>query len=219
MAAVDFAQQHPYMAIIIALILLGLVIVFKNDIQAYWDAGKMEELSETLAEYEALGTMPEATRAIVNDYSSKGALAMLISQNAMLDGVILFCVQVRMIAHLAKLYHYTPSPVFVALCMHWVLITSVLQALFGDDLDEAGAELTMDAAAAFLGDTAAQFVGKFSKYALEWMRAQINIRMTGEIFIHALKRTGRRMTASDIMKLRRRMYQEVVSQKIMSQPS
>lgn len=34
MAAADFAQQHPYTAAIIALVLLGLVIVFKKEIKA-----------------------------------------------------------------------------------------------------------------------------------------------------------------------------------------
>lgn len=116
-------------------------------IEAHWDAGHRKELSEKLEEYESLGTMPEATWAIVNSYRNKGALAVLISRNAILDGVILFCVQVRMISHLAKLYHYTPSPVFVALCMYWVLVTSVLQAIFGDDLTEAGADMLKDVAA------------------------------------------------------------------------
>lgn len=41
--------------------------------------------------------------------------------------------------------------------------------------------------------------------------AQVNIRMSGEIFVHALKRTGKRMSVSEIMKLRRSMYKEISS--------
>ena len=179
------------------------------DLETYYSTGKVSKQQELLEQYEAMSSLPAEAQKIVDSYSNRAALAVLISRSPALDGLILLGVQVRMIAQLAKLYGYTPSPIFIMLCSVWVFVSSTLQAIFGDDIADAGADLIMDMGIGVLGDAAATFVARFSRYGTEWVLAQVNVRVTAAIFIRALKRTGKGMSVKEIMKLRKGALLEV----------
>ena len=181
------------------------------DLETYYSMGKVSKQQELLEQYEAMGSLPAEAQEIVNSYSNRAALAVLISRNPALDGLILFGVQVRMIAQLAKLYGYTPSPIFIMLCSVWAFVSSTLQAIFGDDIADAGADLIKDIGRRFLGDAGTTAGTKLFRYGTEWALAQVNVRVTAAIFIHALKRTGKGLSVKEIMKLRRGLYLDVIN--------
>lgn len=170
-----------------------------DEMQTLLNIRDVDGLKEKLAEYDALETMPKAAKEIVDNYSNKSALVVFISCNSLLDGVILFGIQVRMMVQLAKLYGCNPSPVFMALCTLWVFVTSVVQAVFGDDIAEIGSDVPVELG----GDTLGGLLSGVSKRVIKWLQAQVNIRITAAIFIHALKRSGKKMTVKDILEMRR----------------
>lgn len=147
-----------------------------------------QEMLASLEKYEQCGVIPQTARKIILSYASRGGIGLVICSNHIIDGLILLGIQMCLMAELARLYGYRCiSPVFLLLCLGWVLLTSILHALFAEDFETMIGEGSGELIEALLGQAVTTgIISKASKLAAEFLIGWINIYLSGRIFMALL---------------------------------
>ena len=179
------------------------------DLYNAYARNNLETIEQKIQEYEETGVAADRVKDTIRDYCKMAAIGAVISSSQLLDTLIIMGVQMRMITHLARLYGYKTSPLFVMLCLGWVRISAILYALFAEELEEYVGDKIAGTVTEIVGtDIGLSRLGKrATEFALVW----INVYMTGRIFMatHALGRKGatrkhmigyRKEAALDVMK-------------------
>lgn len=153
-----------------------------------------EWVRDALVEFGAVDKRRKAAGELIMKHSKIAGVAVVFSRNNMLDGIMMFVVQMRLVVELARLAGYKPSPVFNSLCFVWVLTNSLLNALFAQDSAHEVGDLFAGTVGELLftpEELGADAVGSFAcaftiSTLLEALIAGTTVYVTGHIFLRRL---------------------------------
>ncbi len=155
-------------------------------------------------------------RRLIRSYSVAAGIGVVFCRNPMLDGVVLFVMQLRLVIALAKLRGYRPSPVFNLCCLFWVLGNSVVAALTQDAVEalaDTGTEMMVEV----IADTEAlsgaascvPLLQGVVNLAMQAVLAGTSVYVTGHVFLDQLNREGESLTMRRLISLRREGYKSI----------
>lgn len=87
---------------------------------------------QLMLKYLDIGDTPRAARKLIWRTGLATGTLVAFSRNKFADGIIMLVMQTRMVAEIARMYGYKPSPVFNVCCFVWVCTSSLLATYLQD---------------------------------------------------------------------------------------
>ncbi len=133
----------------------------------------------------------------------KTAVLVCISQRGYLDSIAMLVMQLRMVIDLSRCLGYRPSWFFILNCFVWIIVNSIVFALFDSTefVEEAVRELLPLIIGESLGNSLPIF-GKIIGIAAQGASAMAIVYSTGKIIQLKLTGTQQRLTGKERIQLR-----------------
>ncbi len=148
---------------------------------------------------------------IIAAHMKCGAVAVVVSQKGLLDSLVVFAVQIKLIVALTRALGHRPSWAFVSCCMAWVVANSLLSMIF----DETNiTESAVDSLGEMLGAQSGGLLGEIpfmktlANLTMQATTASASVYITGTLVQSRLLGNSSKKTMKDLLRLRIQGYTE-----------
>lgn len=145
----------------------------------------------------------QVSKRIIHEHMKKTAIYVMISQRGLFDSIVMFIMQMRLAAELGKVFGYRPSWLFLSYYALWVMVNSIIFALFDstDTLDDSMNELIGLFAGEKLGKMI-PFFGKASSIMIQGATSMAIIYASGNIIQRRLLGNTKRLPPKERIRYR-----------------
>ena len=112
---------------------------------------------ELMLKYLEIGDTPRAARELIWHSSLATGTLVAFSRKRSTDAIIMLVMQTWMVAEIARMYGYKPSPVFNVCCFAWVCANSLLAKYLQNAADAFG-DTTTEFISGLIGDMSTELV-------------------------------------------------------------
>ncbi len=158
---------------------------------------------------ELLARFREAVHGRANDtiigYCKAVGVGMVFAFNGLLDGLVLFAIQLRLVLELARVYGYKPTSFFNGCFLGWIAVNSLVVALTSGLVND----LSVYIVGSMLGSTGGADMETVRiglevviAVLMQALIAGILTWVTGRIFLWRLEHEGREVALKTLLKLR-----------------
>lgn len=148
---------------------------------------------------------------IIAAHMKCGAVAVVVSQKGLLDSLVVFAVQIRLIVALSRALGHRPSWAFVSCCMAWVVANSLLSMIF----DETNiTETAFDSLGEMLGAQSGGLLGEIpfmktlANLVMQAATAAASVYVTGALVRSRLLGSAEKKTLKELLRIRLSGYKE-----------
>lgn len=171
---------------------------------------RLRELRESIAALRGF-LEEEVCGKIIAAHMKCGAVAVVVSQRGLLDSLVVFAVQIRLIVALSRALGHRPSWAFVSCCMAWVVANSLLSMIF----DETNiTETAFDSLGEMLGAKSGGLLGEIpfmktlANLAMQAATAAASVYVTGALVRSRLLGNAEKKTLKELLRIRLTGYKE-----------